>query len=52
MLYLNCSECNNEVNQEDIYRCEECGTELCLSCFINGEGICDECFEESLVCED
>lgn len=51
MLYINCSECDTEVKQEDIYECEECGTKLCFSCFINGNGICEKCFEESLMGE-
>lgn len=46
MLYTECSECQKEIREDNIYHCSCCGKELCMSCFLNGDSMCEKCYEE------
>lgn len=39
-----CFDCREDF--EKIYKCEECGSYLCLSCSKLHNGLCEECYEE------
>ena len=54
--YGHCDCCGREVEEDDLYRCEDCGDIMCLECRYNLElwdgsylDVCEHCYEEKYV---
>lgn len=48
-----CDCCQQNVNEDFLYRCHFCGQSRCLhECFIESEGICKCCFYGNIVMDD
>ena len=50
MLYMKCSDCEKEMQLEKdaIFYCNDCNREICRSCFLDGDGLCESCCTEEL----
>lgn len=48
MLYIECPECGSEIEKDEIFYCDNCNREICRSCFLDGDGLCESCCTEEL----
>lgn len=51
---VTCNYCENNVPEQDIRECDNCGTEICTQCYYintnNGERLCENCYNNEEDC--